>query len=152
MRDILTPILITLTYHQMHFEKFLERVERMSKILFSINPEHVENILQGTKKVEYRKIRCRRDDIDTVLIYSTSPVKRVVAQAKLLGILEDKPDSIWRETKLVSGITHEFFEKYFAHRDTAVAYELGGVEEFPIPKMLREFGIGAAPQSFVYID
>jgi len=124
----------------------------MSKILFSINPEHVENILQGTKKVEYRKIRCRRDDIDTVLIYSTSPVQRVVAQAKLMGIIEDNPDSVWKKTKTVSGITHEFFEKYFAHRDIAVAYKLGPIERFAIPKKLREFGIGAAPQSFVYVD
>lgn len=124
----------------------------MSKILFSIHPEHVENILQGKKRVEYRKIRCRRDDIDTVLIYSTSPVQLVVAQAKLLGIIEDNPESVWEKTKKVSGITHEFFDKYFAHRDIAVAYKLGQVERFAIPKKLREFDIRVAPQSFVYVD
>ena len=124
----------------------------MSKILFSINPEHVENILLGNKKVEYRKIRCRRDDIDTVLIYSTAPIKKVVAQAQLLGIMEDDPDTLWKKTKKVSGITHEFFAKYFEHHDTAIAYQLGAIERFNKPKLLKEFGVAAAPQSFVYID
>jgi hypothetical protein len=29
---------------------------KMCKILLSINPEHVANILNGSKKVEYRKV------------------------------------------------------------------------------------------------
>ena len=31
----------------------------MCKILLSINPEHVENIFNGNKKYEYRKIKCK---------------------------------------------------------------------------------------------
>ena len=49
----------------------------MCKILLSINPEHVENILDGTKKYEYRKKSCKKD-IDRIVIYSTHPVKKVV--------------------------------------------------------------------------
>jgi predicted transcriptional regulator len=33
----------------------------MCKILLSINSEHVANILNGSKKVEYRKVTCRCD-------------------------------------------------------------------------------------------
>jgi len=124
----------------------------MSKILFSINPQHVENILNGNKKVEYRKVKCAREDIDSILIYSTAPIKKVVAQVQLENIFVDNPDKIWDRTKNISGITREFFNNYFDKRAFAVAYELGEVETFTIPKSLKDFGIAFAPQSFVYVD
>ena len=69
----------------------------MMKILFSINPQHVQNMLSGKKQVEYRKTICRRP-VDTVLIYSTAPVQMVVAQAKLKNVLVDAPEHIWELT------------------------------------------------------
>ena len=60
----------------------------MSKLLMSINPVHVDNILTGTKKYEFRKTRCKKN-IDTIVIYSTSPVMRVVAEVEVKGIIED---------------------------------------------------------------
>jgi len=51
----------------------------MCKMLLSINPEHVENILRGGKTYEYRKILCKRK-VDKIVIYSTCPVKRVVGE------------------------------------------------------------------------
>ena len=43
-------------------------------MLISINPQHVENIFNGTKKYEYRKIRCKQD-VDKIIIYSTYPLE-----------------------------------------------------------------------------
>lgn len=121
------------------------------KVLFSINPEHVQSILSGKKQVEYRKTICRRP-VDTVLIYSTSPVQMVVAQAKLKKVLVDAPDNIWELTKEKSGISHKFFMDYFASKKYAVAYELEDIEKFPEPKPLRDFGLGYVPQSFAYVS
>jgi len=39
----------------------------------SINPEHVENVLRGTKKFELRKVGSRRP-VDRIVIYRTAPV------------------------------------------------------------------------------
>ena len=50
----------------------------MRKILISINPEHVAKILSGEKKFEYRTKDAKRD-VDSLIIYETTPVKRVVA-------------------------------------------------------------------------
>ena len=50
----------------------------MCKLLMSINPEHVDNILAGTKKFEFRKTKCK-EKIESIVIYSTSPIMRVVA-------------------------------------------------------------------------
>ena len=121
------------------------------KILFSINPEHVNNILSGKKQVEYRKIKCRQK-VDTVLIYSTAPIQRVVAQAHLKNVLIDKPEHIWERTKDRAGITRKFYRTYFSRSKYAVAYELENVEIFSEPKLIQEFGIHYAPQSFAYVN
>lgn len=34
----------------------------MCQMLLSINPEYVEGILQGIKRYEYRKFRCRYEE------------------------------------------------------------------------------------------
>ena len=41
----------------------------MCKMLLSINPEHVANILSGKKKFEFRKVRCK-EDVDKIVIYA----------------------------------------------------------------------------------
>ena len=56
------------------------------KILISINPEHVENIINGSKKFEYRKIAAKQD-ISSIVIYETTPVKRIVAEAEIIDVL-----------------------------------------------------------------
>lgn len=48
----------------------------MSKMLLSIKPEYVKKILSGKKKYEFRKFHCH-DDVDTIVIYCTSPVKKL---------------------------------------------------------------------------
>lgn len=79
----------------------------MSKMLLSIKPEYVEKI-SGKKKYEFRKFHCR-PDIDTIIIYSTSPVKQVVAEVKMIGILEGDVAEIWQKTKEAAGITKTAF-------------------------------------------
>ena len=45
-------------------------VNVMCAILLSINPVHVENIMNGTKGYEFRKKACKRP-VDKIIIYST---------------------------------------------------------------------------------
>ena len=84
----------------------------MCDILLSINPEHVENILKGIKKYEYRKIACRRR-VDKIIIYSTTPIKKVVGEAEVIDILQKEKDELWHETENESGITKIFFDEYY---------------------------------------
>jgi predicted transcriptional regulator len=119
-------------------------------MLLSINPEHVENILNGTKRFEFRKVQGRRP-INRILIYSTAPVGMIVGEVEVLGTLNGSPDEVWQQTHDFSGITKEFFDRYFHGRQKAVAYRLGDVEAYPRPKHLTDFGVSTAPQSFVYV-
>ncbi len=122
----------------------------MCRILLSINPEHVDNILTGKKMYEFRKIQCK-EKVDKIVIYSTFPVMKVVGEADVDDVIVDKPESVWDITSEYSGITKLFFDKYYKNKDKAVAYKLSNVIKYEQPKSLSNYGIKCAPQSFVYI-
>ncbi len=119
-------------------------------MLLSINPEHVKNIVSGKKKVEYRRVRCKRD-IDSIVIYSTSPEKKIIGEVEVKRVIEGTLEEIWNLTKDIGCISYDFFKKYYFGKNEAVAYELGTLELYPKPKELSEYGIKSAPQSYMYI-
>lgn len=122
----------------------------MKNIVISINPEHVKNILNGTKKYEYRT-RAAKSDVNKIIIYETTPIKKVVAEAEIIEVLAMDPEDLWEQTSEYSGITKSFFDSYFNNRDIAYAYKIGKVKKYDEPKTLQEFGLKSAPQSFAYV-
>lgn len=121
------------------------------KIVISINPEHVENIINGSKKFEYRT-KAAKSDVTKIIIYETTPVKKIVAEAEIKEVLMLSPNELWEKTKEQSGISKEFYDSYFKDRSIAYAYRLGKVKVYEQPKELIDFGLKAAPQSFVYVS
>ena len=124
----------------------------MSKILMSINPKYVDEIISRNKRYEYRKIKVKRNDIDKMIIYCTSPIMKVVAEVDIEDILVDSPEKIWELTKEYSGTSKEFYDKYYKNSKYAVAYKLGNVKVYDKPLNLSDIGIDYVPQSFVYLD
>jgi len=122
----------------------------MCKMLLSINPEHVENIMNGNKKFEFRKVRCR-PEVDKIIIYATSPVMKVVGEADVIDIIVDFPEQVWEQTSKFAGISKQFYDRYYQNKEVAVAYRLGKVRKYKNPLTLADFGINFAPQSFVYV-
>ena len=53
------------------------------KVLLSINPPYVDKIFNGEKKFEYRRAIFKDNSVDTIVIYSTSPIKKVVGEFKV---------------------------------------------------------------------
>ena len=49
------------------------------KVLLSIKPQFVEEIFAGKKRFEYRKAIFSKD-VDSVVIYSTKPVGKIVGE------------------------------------------------------------------------
>lgn len=123
----------------------------MCKMLLSINPEHVENIFSGVKKFEFRKIRCR-SEVDKMVIYSTSPVMKIVGEAEIIDIIEGLPAEVWEQTEEFAGIDKIFFDQYYDGKAKAIAYCLGRVMQYAQPLNLSDYGISFAPQSFIYLD
>ena len=125
-------------------------VKLMSKVLLSIKPEYVQRILAGEKKFEFRK-RLANKLVDTIIIYATSPVMKIVGEVKVKGVLEKAPSVLWEQTKKNAGITRKKYREYFDACKKAFAYELGEVVKYEKDFSLEEIGIHQAPQSFVYI-
>lgn len=123
----------------------------MCKILLSINPEYVEKILNGEKKYEFRT-RIAKRKVDSILIYCTSPVKKVLAEVSVKSVLMETPEDLWSLTNEFSGVDKNFYDEYFSERDLAYAYELDVITRFDSPRSLSDFGCIVAPQSFVYIS
>ena len=107
--------------------------------------------MNGSKRFEFRKTRCH-EDVDRMVIYCTSPVKKVVGEAHIRNIIIGDLDSVWEITKDAAGISRAFFNDYYSGRDSAVAYELDGVRKYRVARPLSDFGVSNAPQSFVYVD
>lgn len=120
-------------------------------IIISIHPEHVKNIIKGTKRFEYRT-RVAKQKINKLIIYETFPTKKVIGEVKIIEILAMKPDDLWNKTKEFSGISKEFFDQYFKNKDIAYAYYLGKVIVYDKPKELHEFGVNCAPQAYAYVN
>lgn len=122
-------------------------------VLLSIKPAHVANILAGTKTFEFRRRIFARKDVKHVLIYSTKPVGRFVGEFEIAEILCDRPDRLWKQTRLGSGISKEFFDDYFEGREEGYALRIGRVRAFSRHVVPSEIIQGfSPPQSFMYVD
>ena len=122
----------------------------MSKILMSIKPEYVDKIFTGEKKYEYRKRLCK-EKIDTIIVYSSSPIQKVVGELKIKQVLYDKKNVIWNKTNKYGGITKIKYDNYYENCSYAVAYEIEKAILYDKQKDLKDFNIRTAPQSYVYI-
>ena len=122
----------------------------MSVILMSIKPEYVDKIFSGEKKYEYRKRMCK-EKIDTIIVYSSSLIQKVVGELKIKQVLYDKKSIIWDKTNRYGGITKTKYDKYYENCDYAVAYEIEKAILYDKPKDLKDYNLKATPQSYVYI-
>jgi predicted transcriptional regulator len=124
------------------------------KILISIKPNYAEQIIKGTKKFEYRRNFVINPNLKKILIYVTSPVKKIVGEfvVNWQWILHEPPESLWKKTQLFSGIENkEVFDHYFSGCKLGYAIYVGKIVMYKKPKQLSDYGIKNAPQSYVYI-
>lgn len=122
------------------------------KILLSIKPNFVAEILSGRKCFEFRKTLYKRRDLRKIVVYSSSPVCRVVGEIEVEDIYCDSPNRIWNITKAAAGISKIYFDKYFEGKDTAYAIKIKSFKPYPEPVRLDEKFPGVTPpQSFCYV-
>ncbi len=119
--------------------------------LLSIKPQFVEKILDGTKKVEYRK-KVFKKDVRRIIIYSSSPEQKVVAYFDIKNIIEAEPEQLWEMTEHCGGVQKDFFDKYYQGCESAFGIEIEKLRKLESPMPLRELGVNKPPQSFVYIN
>lgn len=122
-------------------------------VLLSVKPCFAELILNGTKKYEYRRTIFSRADVQKVIVYASSPVKKIVGEFQIDEIIWDKPESIWLRTCTSAGISRDLFSQYFIGKDKGYAISIKHNLKYTVPidpwNILPNF---TPPQSFMYID
>lgn len=120
------------------------------KVVLSIKPEFANKIFAGTKKFEFRKAIFKNENVKTVLVYSSSPVQKVIGEFQIGEIMKYDLETLWNLTKEHSGITEQYFYEYFADREHGFAIQIKSKTKFKTPKCLRADYNLTPPQSFSY--
>lgn len=121
------------------------------KVLLSIKPKYVEKIFAGIKKYEYRKKIFKNTDVNTIVIYSSNPIKKIVGEFKIKKIIKDSPQKLWELAPKNTGIDRITFDKYFHLKKEGYAIEIGEIKIYKTPKSLDNLGLKKPPQSFLYL-
>lgn len=121
--------------------------------LISIRPCFVEKILSGEKKLEFRR-SWAVEQVDVLVIYSSSPIQKIVATARVVDVTEGSPSALWELAKIRNGgVTRQLIRDYFSGKKTGFAIGISDVMEFEQPvdpkKVFKDF---RPPQSFRYLD
>ncbi len=122
------------------------------KVLLSIKPEYADKIFDGSKRFEFRKVIFKNPEITTVVVYASSPVQKVIGEFEIADIYSFNPRKIWEMTSEYSGISEEFFFKYFAEREIAHAIKIKKIKRYKKPFSLRERYNLYPPQSYLYLS
>jgi predicted transcriptional regulator len=122
------------------------------RILLSIKPGFANKIFSGEKKYEYRRTMFKDKNVKFVVVYASSPVKKVIGEFEIEGIISDEPNKVWKQTHKESGISKIYFDQYTGNKETVHAIKIGKTTKYKKQLSLSEdFDISFAPQSFVYL-
>ena len=123
------------------------------KILMAIKPQFVEKIRRGEKKFEFRRVLPRCQEVDTIIVYASKPVGRVVGEMIVGDFLTYPANEMWERTKDNSGLTREEFFSYFHGKKYAHAIEIKSYHDYeqpiPLDVLLPD---KTPPQSYCYLN
>ncbi len=126
------------------------------KALFlSLRPTYAELILSRRKTVELRRIRPRALPGTLVIIYASSPVRRIVGTCIVEDIGTATPEEIWRLHGPRTGLDCYAVAAYLHGKDRGVAITVRSAtrlaEPVPLATVRWWLGDSAPPQSFRYV-
>lgn len=119
-------------------------------VILSIKPVFANAIFAGLKKVEFRK-SLFKENIDCVLVYSSSPIKRIIGYFTIKQIVKDSPQRLWEQFGPDGFINKEDFLKYFDQKKTGYSICIDKTTRFSQDiNPLDVFEKFTPPQSFCY--
>jgi len=106
-------------------------------VFLLIKPEYAFAILKGTKRYEFRKLRFRRG-VEKVVVYATSPYKKIVGYFKVGRIHQGSPQMLWNQFNTHAGIDKKAFFSYFKSRSLGIVIEVKNPVSFRRHRKPRE--------------
>jgi predicted transcriptional regulator len=121
------------------------------KVVLSIKPEFANKIFDGTKKYEFRRAIFKNPNVTKVIVYSSSPVQKIIGEFEIDRIITGKLESLWSKTKKYSGISEDYFFEYFGDKKHGFAIKIKSTTLYAKPKCIRKDFNLFPPQSFLYL-
>lgn len=120
--------------------------------LLSIQPRYASAIVEGRKRVEFRRRRLSRP-ISHFVVYATSPVQKIVAVCAVRNLSWSCPSRLWGQYRRVAGVNVGEFNKYVGLSERVLAIEIDRVTTLrrPIPLSSLSDAI-SPPQSYRYLS
>jgi len=122
------------------------------RILMSIKPFFAAKIFNGSKGFEFRRTIFKEKGINTIVVYASFPLCKVIGEFEIEEIINDTPENIWNLTNSQAGITKEFFKAYFDKKEKGFAIKIKNVVSYSPTRLLIDYSVLHAPQSFCYLS
>ena len=121
-------------------------------VLLPIKPRYARPILDGLKRVEFRKRRFARDP-SHVVVYASSPVKKVVGFFEVSDLEAAPVQDLWERYESGGAIRAGDFFAYYGDGREGFAISVGRVTVLEKPLGLAELGLGERPpQNYAYVE
>jgi len=128
----------------------------VADILISVDDRHVQNMLNGTKKVELRRRAISVKEGSRVWIYSKIPTGKLRASGIVQQVYRAAPQDIWEKYGNLSGISKNEFDLYFSEKADGCAIVFDNIDELENQITLRairdSIGKFHPPQFFKYLN
>ena len=131
-----------------------KEMAKMNSVLLSIKPKYLNKIITGEKNYEFRrKIWKKQNLVKKVILYASSPVKKIKGYFIIDKILKGTPEALWQHCEDEAGISKKEFFTYFEGAKIGYAIRIGLLEIYHLGKnpidVIPDFN--RAPQNFMYI-
>ena len=121
-------------------------------VILSIKPRYAKLILSGDKRYEFRKSIFSEKYVQEAYIYVTAPIKKIVGLFEIGCIIRGRPEDLWDQLGIHSGMNEAEFFDYFKDAKIGIAIEIKRVEIFESQCDPKELIPGFhPPQSFCYL-
>lgn len=122
-------------------------------VLMSIKPAFAKLIREGSKKVELRRNAPKVHKGDILIVYESSPVKKITMYCEIEELLSLNTSELWDEVKQQCGVSKSFFDEYFHGKQLAYGIRLQNIHQLARPLSLNEVSPSvSAPQSYCYLS
>jgi predicted transcriptional regulator len=128
-----------------------------NQLLMSVKPEFADRIMRRKKTVELRRKFSTRWIGHRINIYSTAPVMSLVGEARICGVVANKPEAIWGRFHDQVGCSRAEFDAYVSGCAEIYAIELDDIrpyrDRFPLQQIAHLLNEKISPpQSYVTLE
>jgi predicted transcriptional regulator len=121
-------------------------------IVLSIHPQYGNAILQGVKKVEFRRNGVP-EEIEGIVLYATTPIQGIIGLIEIADCIVSSPAQLWKMYGSVGVITRKDFNEYYKDYQIGKCYTISNIFPFTDPLNLKKWaGLSKPPQSFAYLS